>query len=82
MMLGSEVSALQARVAALESELAAAAADNSSRLAEQQKAFLAKLEHLRQVHAQQVAAAAAAEAAAKVRSNSCCHAQYCRQDAT
>lgn len=63
----SETAACQARIAALEAELAAAAADNSSRLAEQQKAFLAKLEQLRQVHAQQLAAAAAAEASAKVR---------------
>lgn len=53
----SEVSACQARISALESELAAAAAEHSSRLAQQQKAFLGKLEQLRQVHNQQVAAA-------------------------
>jgi hypothetical protein len=53
----SEVSACQARISALESQLAAAAAEHSSRLAQQQKAFLGKLEQLRQVHNQQVAAA-------------------------
>jgi hypothetical protein len=67
MLQCSGVTACQARIAALEAELTAAAAENSSRLAEQQKAFLAKLEQLRQVHAQQLAGAAAAEAAAKVR---------------
>jgi hypothetical protein len=53
----SEVAACQARITALEAELAAAAAEHSSRLAQQQKAFLCKLEQLRQVHNQQVAAA-------------------------
>lgn len=66
----SEVSACQARISALESELAAAAADNSSRLSEQQKAFQAKLEQLRQVHSQQLAAAAET-AAAEVRVRFC-----------
>jgi hypothetical protein len=68
LLVCSEVAACKARIGSLEAELAAATADNSSRLAEQQKAFLAKLEQLRQVHAQQLsAAAAAAESAAKVR---------------
>lgn len=53
----SEVTACQVRITALEAELAAAAAEHSSRLAQQQKAFLCKLEQLRQVHNQQVAAA-------------------------
>lgn len=53
----SEVSACQARINTLEIELAAAATDSSNRLAEQQKAFLAKLEQLRQVHSQQLTAA-------------------------
>ncbi|KAF6260212.1 hypothetical protein COO60DRAFT_916411 [Scenedesmus sp. NREL 46B-D3] len=65
LQLQSEAAACQARISTLEAELAAAAADNSSRLAEQQKAFLAKLEQLRQVHAQQLAAAAGAKASAK-----------------
>lgn len=51
------MSACQSRIAALESELAAATTEHSARLAQQQKAFLAKLEQLRQVHVQQVAAA-------------------------
>lgn len=53
----SEVQACQARINSLESELAVAAADNSTRLAEQQKSFIAKLEQLRQVHSQQLTAA-------------------------
>lgn len=51
------MSACHARIAALESELTAATAEHNNRLAQQQKAFLAKLEQLRQVHNQQVAAA-------------------------
>jgi len=51
----SEVSACQSRISALEGELAAAATEHSSRLSQQRKAFLAKLEQLRQVHNQQVA---------------------------
>lgn len=58
LLASSEVSACECRIAALESELAAAASEHSSRLAQQQKAFLAKLEQLRQVHNQQVAAIA------------------------
>jgi hypothetical protein len=53
----SEVSACQSRISALEAELAAAAAEHSSRLSQQQKAFLGKLEQLRLVHNQQVTAA-------------------------
>lgn len=53
----SEVSACHVRIAALESELTVATAEHNTRLAQQQKAFLAKLEQLRQVHNQQVAAA-------------------------
>lgn len=53
--LCSEVSACQSRISALEGELAAASTEHSSRLSQQQKAFLAKLEQLRQVHNQQVA---------------------------
>jgi hypothetical protein len=53
----SEVSACQSRISALEAELAAAAAEHSSRMLQQQKAFLGKLEQLRLVHNQQVTAA-------------------------
>lgn len=56
-VLDSEVTACQIRITALEADLAAAAAEHSSRLVQQQKAFLCKLEQLRQVHNQQVAAA-------------------------
>jgi hypothetical protein len=52
----SQVCAQQARIAALESESAATAAEHAHRLSEQQKSFLAKLEQLRHVHGQQLAA--------------------------
>eukprot|EP00775_Hariotina_reticulata_P001415 gene1415-1757_t len=66
----SQVYAQQARIAALEAESAAAAAEHASRLSEQQKSFLSKLEQLRHVHGQQLALQQVLPSAAAVLSSS------------